>query len=319
MRVRYFFLVAFLLLSTAITYAQSQKPTPTPLKISKEQQNKPTPQQTERKANQQVTDESTATVKVTPTQPINSEKNNNAKTGDKKSPTDWWKILFDSFLVLFTGILAWSTIGLWRSTDKLWKTALDQGRDMKTSLTEAKRSADAIESVANSMVASGERMEKVFEKQQLFNKMQLRAYISVALLGEIPQDRQTEWKHTIRMNMTNLGNTPACEVKFAIRVDIVGFPLPHEFNLSLFPQQIEGDQLDPRQTKFIEASLDELISDDLITTIQQGISPKLYVWGTVWYKDIFGEPHETNFCQFCMWDIKNTLFVKSADRHNNGT
>ena len=78
---------------------------------------------------------------------------------------------------------------LWQSTEKLWKVAQDQSRDMKTSIDQAIRSADAMESIAKLTGENVERRKEVFARQEQFGKMNLRAYISITPGACFPQDR----------------------------------------------------------------------------------------------------------------------------------
>jgi hypothetical protein len=50
------------------------------------------------------------------------------------------------------------------------------------------------------------------------------------------------------------------------------------------------------------------------------LSPlKLYVYGTVWYDDIFGARHHTNFCQWCLWKDAGVRTFINSPRHNDAT
>jgi len=99
----------------------SQEPSPAPSIVSKEQQNKAAPKQTESNTIQQIPNEVPAVIKIKPTQPPNPEKENNAKKSDDAAADNW--PLFNILLVAFNGLLAIFTFLLWRSTQQTDKTS----------------------------------------------------------------------------------------------------------------------------------------------------------------------------------------------------
>jgi hypothetical protein len=111
------FVTLLLVVLPLTSLPQSQPPSPGPLKTSQEQQNKSEAKQEESKYFQNAPDKTPLVVKA-PTPSIDHKKANNAERTDKQSSADWWRILFDFLLTLFTGILAWSTVKLWRCTEK---------------------------------------------------------------------------------------------------------------------------------------------------------------------------------------------------------
>lgn len=245
---------------------QSQGPTPTPSKISKEQQNKPTPKKTQRNNNQRGTDDLPLVVKVVKTLTPNDTNYTN-----EKPPTDWWKIIFDALLVIFTGTLAGPIIKLWQSTEKLWKTAQDQSKDMGKSIT-------AMESPAKYMEENSNRTKEFFARQELLAKIQLRAYLTVNPAGYFLQNKELKQKCGIQMFVLNTGHTPARDVCCSIRAIIADTPLPGNINLSLPSPQTEttaGGQIATGQQRFWTAFLDDFISDEEMKEIIQGDGRKL--------------------------------------------
>ena len=78
---------------------------------------------------------------------------------------------------LFTVILALSTVLLWKETKDLRNFAEQQSDDMKASIAEAVRSADAMRDVAKSLTVEAEAAHA-----------NLRAYLTVGLGGVVPQN-----------------------------------------------------------------------------------------------------------------------------------
>jgi len=73
------------------------------------------------------------------------------------------------------------------------------------------------------------------------------------------------------------------------------------------------------QRFFFRTVLDNLISDEEINEIMRGNIRKLYVYGTVFYRDSFNEEHYTNFCQFGVWDVAGNFSTINTTRHNDAT
>lgn len=169
--------VLFLFAIASMCFAQSQPPPPRPPEISKEQQNEPTPKQTESKNKKRDASYRPTVVKEIETTSTNLKEANQTKHSDEKSPHDW--TVFDLLLVIFNGVLAVSTSLLWWSTHKLWKAAQGQRDDLRDSIKEAVRSADAMDSIAKSMAENVTRMKEVLERQKDFAEIQLRAYLTI--------------------------------------------------------------------------------------------------------------------------------------------
>lgn len=248
--------------------------------------------------------------------------NNQTEKNVKKSSPDWW-------LTWFTGALAivalLQCVLLFRQEKVLKRSVVVSEKSVEV----ARKSALAMEDVAKSIAVSAQASiesvatsKDIAAAQRSFGEMQLRPYLSVIPGNYIPQDREIPYKAEIIMIVRNTGNTPAHEVKFAIRVKIMPFPLPDEVDLSMLRFKDDcvssGDTASGQQF-FIRAWLDSLISDAEIEEFTKGNDKKLYVYGTIWYKDSFGKSHHSNFCQIAMWDVKGVFSTININRHNDVT
>ena len=324
-KARHFLAVSLFLFLTATVYPQSQGPTD----ISKHSQQ----QQSKTSSNQQHTgDRNDIPNQVARTDsnitPIKTDQNptNDKEKTNEDTPADraimWATIIIAGSAIAQVIAMIRQYRAMRKQVKYLRRTvqaAREAAEDTRKVIAQAERSATAMESIATSTTENVTRLKEVFARQERFGKMQLRAYLSTDLRAEIPQQRNIGWRETVQMNITNLGNTPARETKSHMRAAIMDYPLPDDFDLSLSPPVEEGSDINPRQVRFIGAALDDFITDERMRQIKQDISPKLYVWGTVWYKDVFGESHETRFCHFCRWDVKDVMTIYNAPRHNNET
>lgn len=107
------FLALFLLPGTSICL---QKPSPTPSKLSEPQQNEAKPKKAESNNQQYGSDEFPLAVKIIKSKEPYSEEASQTKNTEQYATTNW-------LLVIFNGLLALFTLGLFISTYKLWKTS----------------------------------------------------------------------------------------------------------------------------------------------------------------------------------------------------
>jgi hypothetical protein len=202
-----------------------------------------------------------------------------------------------------------------------------QERDMRASITEAGRAAGAMEKVARPLAETAASalentaiVKEMSERQARLASMQLRAYVSVLVGNCIPQDRTTGWRYEVRMIVTNTGHTPAHAVTVTARLEILPFPLPDDIDLNVpIGLQEESSHINTGQQRFFRRWLNDLIPDEEINEIMRGSIRKLYIYGSIFYRDAFGEAHSTNFCQFAMWDIAGNFSTMNTNRHNDAT
>jgi hypothetical protein len=176
------------------------------------------------------------------------------------------------------GLFAWQ---LW-----LIRESLD---DTKMAAEAAKQSADAAKIQAETARGTLKVMQDTAERQ-------LRAYISVApeIRPNIPDiDVSTgAMKHV--MVIKNVGQTPATNVVQYVGVGIHDFPSP---NLD----SPHDDQLPYRGRTIIvpgqevKIPFGTTLTPAQLAAVQKGDAQRLYVWGLVIYKDIFGVERRTRF------------------------
>jgi hypothetical protein len=207
---------------------------------------------------------------------------------------------------IFTVVLALSTVLLWKETKDLRNFAEQQGEDMKASIAEAARSADAMRDVAKALVAEQEAA-----------RANLRAYITIGLGGVVPQDKDTNLRYEVRLTVQNVGNTPANKVATKVYADIMPFPLPADFKIpSSDPADGSGEPMGPHQNSFVSAIAPRLYSDEEVHEIQTGTTKLLYVYGIIRYEDTFGAKHHTQFCQVILWLKNGSQMTRNYGNYN---
>jgi hypothetical protein len=139
------------------------------------------------------------------------------------------------------------------------------------------------------------------------SKRQLRAYITVTPGAAYYQDRSNEDPaHHMRFwttpQVTNTGATPARNARQRSAIGIHPYPLPDHFSFALPDAPAEGMTMANGQfTELQPQNFVDKVPDDEVLAIMRGNGRALYVWGIVYYNDIFGESHETKFCHMITW------------------
>jgi hypothetical protein len=137
-------------------------------------------------------------------------------------------------------------------------------------------------------------------------KTELRAYLAVVVGSAAFQERlepaRRDLKFEARPLLLNTGRTPASRIRFKARSAILPVPLPDGIDLPVTYDKDPGEGvLGTNQNAQMFATLDGFCQDSEVETIKKGEGSALYVWGLVTYDDVFGDTHETLFCQQIYW------------------
>ena len=202
-------------------------------------------------------------------------------------------------------------------TDKLIAENIAQSKSLERSVTEAGRSATAMEFVAKEIaVSSKAAMASVSAINQ-----QMRAYLCVVIGTAIYQERPKNMKFQAVPSIVNAGLTPAHKVSFRASAAILPVPLPEDFTFPLPAVSNGTSVIGPRQNITISPVVEDFCDDPEVEGIKHAAQGKaLYTWGIFTYEDIFGNPQYTKFCQIYTWlQDGKTTWGYYADRHNDAT
>lgn len=229
-----------------------------------------------------------------------------------------FNVLSTTITAIFTVVLATSTVFLWKETKDLRNFAQEQSADMKHSIDEAARAATAMEGVAVAVAASAKAADESLETYKDANVRQMRAYLTVGFGGVIKQDPGTGYRFEVRMNLQNVGNTPAYGVVSNVHVDVFPFPLPEEFQFPQLDDAISGaSAVGPHQSFFLTGVADRIYSEGDVDEVSSGLHKRLYIYGTVKYEDAFGTRRQTRFCQAIIWLKNDTFMGLNTSKYND--
>jgi hypothetical protein len=233
--------------------------------------------------------------------------------------TDWLLAIFNLLLVVFTGLLYRATAGLFTETAGLRQAAAEQSRDAKASIAEAARAAIAMENVSEQVAVSARAAQDSVNALKERTAAQMRAYLSVIIGIGIYQERDKDTKFEGKPVIINAGFTPAYNVRHWAKAAILAMPVPLDFPfpIGIFPEA--GSLIGAQQNSMMSAITDDYVADDQIEDIKKGKGRALHIWGTVSYVDIFGEPHETEFCQCLTWLPNGTIYGIFLPHRNKAT
>lgn len=252
----------------------------------------------------------------------NQRRADNNEDGSSKSSPDWW---FNGGLIL-VGLLQLYVFGkqaqrLKQSVDLTREIANRQEGDMRASIAESARAATAMEGVAAGIAASVTNARELMDTQRQFGKLQMRPYISVIEPGFIPQNIATPYYAEVQLIMVNTGHTPAHNIRFAAFLRVLPAPLPNDFDFTVRPDQIiTSGHINPGQRLFFRRNVGHILPAQQYAEIIQGRGiNRLYIYGTIFFDDVFGDIHQTNFCSFGVWDTAGRFSTRNTPEHNNAT
>jgi hypothetical protein len=201
---------------------------------------------------------------------------------------------------------------------KTVKAAGDQSIEMRRSVDEAKRAANAMEKFAESAtVASKAATESVATTRDTMTRL-LRAYVCVNFGEAVFQNTLTKYRFEARVLLINAGQTPAYKVAFKVRADILPFPLSQDFDFAVLdnPASSESTLGGHAPPVTLTGVVDRLCSDQEIIEIRSR-SKCLYLFGTVTYEDVYGVKRYANFCFNVIWQNDGKSMGLLTKRHND--
>lgn len=152
------------------------------------------------------------------------------------------------------------------------------------------------------------------------SKRQLRAYLSVSIGGGSYQERHKDIRFEVRPSLLNSGNTPAHNITYWARAEVLPFPLPDDFDFPPTKDTLQSSLvLGPHQNIILNAMINEFFPDEEAEIIKKGNGRRPCIWGIVSYTDVFGDGHTTKFCHSICWfgPVEDeTIAGHYANRHN---
>lgn len=204
------------------------------------------------------------------------------------------------------------TLDAIRATNRFAKAAEDYAK-------EAKRLADAASDQVTVTRDTTKIAAQQLETAQDTEKRQLRAYVYVKPpplgVGRVVAGN----KAITVIAMRNAGQTPAYETHMRGNTGIGPYPLPEHqtFREGPYGGSIVLNPETETNTGGIISSLSDTLSQQSIDLIKDGTTHRMYVFGTVMYRDAFGNDRYCNYCFAYFGDGPTLTAMEYCDQHND--
>lgn len=159
------------------------------------------------------------------------------------------------------------------------------------------------------------------------SERQLRAYVVVLPNVLINQDPHNNITYEFQPTIKNTGETPAYDLHYLAKCDVLPTPLPAGYDLTL--RQNPNNTILPSigmlgrdETSFMIVPLNRILTTSQEQEIHAPTAPqnlRLHVWGTVYYTDAFHKEQWANFCFYILWGSAGIPAWISTHQHNNGS
>lgn len=148
-------------------------------------------------------------------------------------------------------------------------------------------------------------------------KRQLRSYVGVSPGDAILQEGKPA---VIEMSFRNFGQTPAHSVTLHASVQGLPYPLPPSFIFQDYSsKELLAEYLTVYpQSPYMASGEIPSMSSDQLRTLREGKAARIYAFGTVFYKDVFGDTHSTDFCYSVFFKEDGETAGEFCQRHNIG-
>jgi hypothetical protein len=150
--------------------------------------------------------------------------------------------------------------------------------------------------------AAAKAAQSAVDETRATARTELRAYITMDVGRFGHQDGGTGFKYEARPLVRNAGSTPARSLRHSSEVKFLSDPLPSGFKPSVAEDpDATTTTLGGGHTVEAIKVMDGLLTDSELEEWKGHRGRKIYVFGTVYYEDVFGEPHVTDYGFKLLW------------------
>jgi hypothetical protein len=150
---------------------------------------------------------------------------------------------------------------------------------------------------------------------------QLRAYIVAEPQGVNIHGPENAVSVSFQIIVKNTGQTPAHDLTIVSKTELLEHPIKMPFNFIL----ISGPDpsravLGAGQKKESDSRAKKPFNgDEMMIAKEPEAGARIYTWGCVTYRDVFGHQHYTNFCSSLLFDDDGTAFSHTSEHHNDAS
>jgi hypothetical protein len=147
---------------------------------------------------------------------------------------------------------------------------------------------------------------------------QLRAYIVAGINNVDIQGPENEVSVSLGVSIKNTGQTPAHDLSVVSRTRLLEHPIKMPFDFSLLTGNDPSRAvLGAGQETGSESPANKFFTgDEMMRAENPEGGFRIYTWGSVTYRDVFGHKHYTNFCSSLIF-TKREAMVHASEHHND--
>ena len=219
--------------------------------------------------------------------------------------SDWVNVLLAAAIVYF----AWASGD---QTDRIMKAAEENAQAARSFAATAREIHGDIRKAENNVLSIATSAESSIAAAREALRTEQRAWVGVMGYGKVTLE---VGKHfTVRVGFKNSGKTPAIDVRTSVVIEpVMDNGLPDFNNL---PKPKSRGVLPPGEEVYAQSVVTEKsptgLSERGVELIKSG-RQTVYVFGTIWYADVFNVPHWTRFCNY----LNPTTLAFDVCRQNN--
>jgi hypothetical protein len=149
---------------------------------------------------------------------------------------------------------------------------------------------------------------------------QLRAYIVAGANGVNINGPQNSVSVSMQIVIKNTGQTPAHDLTVVSKTELLEHPIKMPFNFTLISgPDPSRSVLGAGETTASESKSEKPFNgDEMMVAAEPEAGARIYTWGSVTYRDVFGHQHHTNFCSSLIFDGSEAI-AHASEHHNDAS
>ena len=150
---------------------------------------------------------------------------------------------------------------------------------------------------------------------------QVRAYIIAGATDVSMQGPKDAVTISAKITIRNTGQTPARDVSIVSKTDLLEHPLKLPFDFALGrgadpSRSVLGAGRDAESTSSAERPFN---ADEMTRARNREGGSRIYTWGSVTYRDVFGRKHYTHFCSSLLFAEDGKPVAHASEHHNDAS
>ncbi len=150
---------------------------------------------------------------------------------------------------------------------------------------------------------------------------QLRAYIVAGASDVNMHGPENALSVSLGIAVKNTGQTPAHDLSIVSKTDLLEHPIkmPFDFTLRTGPDPSRAVLGAGQVTESNSPADRPFNGDEMMRARDPEGGFRIYIWGSVTYRDVFGRTHHTNFCSSLIFEDGGAAVAHASEHHNDAS